>query len=54
MGKKKIEPKEEFDDWLVGYADMMTLIACFFILMMATAPIITLWTMTTHRAGSGY
>jgi chemotaxis protein MotB len=25
------------DDWLVGYADMMTLIACFFILMVAFA-----------------
>jgi chemotaxis protein MotB len=34
----EIEVEEESGDgWLVGYADMMTLIACFFILMMAFA-----------------
>lgn len=31
------EEEESGDGWLVGYADMMTLIACFFILMMAFA-----------------
>lgn len=37
-GKKKYELKDEGgEDWLVSYADMMTLIACFFILMMAFA-----------------
>jgi len=36
--KKKIEePAEEGEAWLVSYADMMTLIACLFILMMAFA-----------------
>lgn len=31
------QEEESGDGWLVGYADMMTLIACFFILMMAFA-----------------
>jgi len=31
------EPKNEGEDWLVSYADMMTLIACFFILMVSFA-----------------
>lgn len=31
------EQEESGDGWLVSYADMMTLIACFFILMMAFA-----------------
>lgn len=38
--RKKIEMEEPEDDegsWLLSYADMMTLIACFFILMMAFA-----------------
>jgi chemotaxis protein MotB len=35
--KEKFKPEEENLDWLVSYADMMTLIACFFILMMAFA-----------------
>lgn len=30
-------PEEGGDGWLVSYADMMTLVACFFILMMAFA-----------------
>lgn len=30
-------PAEEGESWLLSYADMMTLIACFFILMMAFA-----------------
>lgn len=38
---KKRKPPEDTEDnselWLVSYADMMTLIACFFILMMAFA-----------------
>ncbi|EQC48909.1 OmpA family protein [Bacteriovorax sp. BSW11_IV] len=35
--QKAPEPEESGDGWLVSYADMMTLIACFFILMMAFA-----------------
>ena len=31
------QEEEDRNGWLVGYADMMTLIACFFILMMAFA-----------------
>lgn len=31
------EPADEGETWLLSYADMMTLIACFFILMMAFA-----------------
>ncbi len=34
---KKFDDEQESLDWLVSYADMMTLIACFFILMMAFA-----------------
>ncbi len=37
MKKKKFKQEEDNQDWLVSYADMMTLIACFFILMMAFA-----------------
>ena len=37
MAKRKYEPPDEEELWLVSYADMMTLIACFFILMMAFA-----------------
>lgn len=41
MGKRKKTKIEEFEEdegsWLLSYADMMTLIACFFILMMAFA-----------------
>ena len=37
MGKRKADPPDEEELWLTSYADMMTLIACFFILMMAFA-----------------
>jgi chemotaxis protein MotB len=37
MGKRQIDPPDEEELWLTSYADMMTLIACFFILMMAFA-----------------
>jgi chemotaxis protein MotB len=37
MSKRPSPPPEEGEGWLVSYADMMTLIACFFILMMAFA-----------------
>ncbi len=33
----EVEEAEDGDGWLVSYADLMTLIACFFILMMAFA-----------------
>lgn len=36
MAKKQLE-EDSGEGWLVSYADMMTLIACFFILMMAFA-----------------
>jgi len=34
---RKNEEEEDLNGWLMSYADMMTLIACFFILMMAFA-----------------
>ena len=37
MAKRKFDPPDEEELWLVSYADMMTLVACFFILMMAFA-----------------
>ena len=37
MAKRKADPPDEEELWLTSYADMMTLIACFFILMMAFA-----------------
>ena len=45
MSKKKSiqvsESQPVASTWLLSYADMMTLIACFFILMMALPPIMT-------------
>jgi chemotaxis protein MotB len=37
MDPKKFEQADEGEAWLTSYADMITLIACFFILMMAFA-----------------
>jgi len=37
MSDMQFDNDDDGDGWLVGYADMMTLIACFFILMMAFA-----------------
>ena len=37
MKYPKSDEGDESEAWLVSYADMMTLIACFFILMMAFA-----------------
>ncbi len=37
MAKRKFEAVDEEEAWLISYADMITLIACFFILMMAFA-----------------
>lgn len=37
MDPKKFEQPDEGEAWLTSYADMITLIACFFILMMAFA-----------------
>lgn len=37
MDPKKFEQADEGEAWLTSYADMITLIACFFILMTAFA-----------------
>lgn len=37
LGKNSSQSSESSAGWLISYADMMTLIACFFILMMAFA-----------------
>lgn len=37
MDPKDFETEDDSGGWLISYADMMTLIACFFILMMAFA-----------------
>jgi chemotaxis protein MotB len=37
MARRKFENNEDEELWLVSYADMMTLVCCFFIIMMAFA-----------------